>query len=61
VIFNGAPEMIAQMLDKLVANAVEFSAAGTPIVVRLNAATPSFACRWKTKGRCCPTPCAAGC
>jgi two-component system, OmpR family, sensor histidine kinase ChvG len=34
-IFNGAPEMIAQMLDKLVANAVEFSAAGTPIVVRL--------------------------
>jgi two-component system, OmpR family, sensor histidine kinase ChvG len=27
--------MIAQMLDKLVANAVEFSAAGTPIVVRL--------------------------
>jgi dedicated sortase system histidine kinase len=35
VMFNGAPEMIAQMLDKLVANAVEFSAAGTPIVVRL--------------------------
>ena len=27
--------LIAQMLDKLVANAVEFSAAGTPIVVRL--------------------------
>jgi signal transduction histidine kinase len=35
VTFNGAPEMIAQMLDKLVANAVEFSAAGTPIVIRL--------------------------
>jgi dedicated sortase system histidine kinase len=35
VMFNGAPEMIAQMLDKLVANAVEFSTAGTPIVVRL--------------------------
>ena len=35
VVFNGAPEMIAQMLDKLVANAVEFSAVGTPIVVRL--------------------------
>jgi two-component system sensor histidine kinase ChvG len=35
VIYNGAPEMIAQMLDKLVANAVEFSAAGTPIVVGL--------------------------
>ena len=35
VMFNGAPELIAQMLDKLVANAVEFSAEGTPIVVRL--------------------------
>jgi two-component system, OmpR family, sensor histidine kinase ChvG len=35
VMFNGAPELIAQMLDKLVANAVEFSADGMPIVVRL--------------------------
>jgi two-component system, OmpR family, sensor histidine kinase ChvG len=35
VMFNGAPELIAQMLDKLVANAVEFSVEGTPIVVRL--------------------------
>jgi dedicated sortase system histidine kinase len=40
VIFNGAPEMIAQMLDKLVANAVEVSAAGTPIVVRLEREGP---------------------
>ena len=30
---DGAPELIAQLLDKLVANAVEFSAAGSPIVV----------------------------
>ncbi len=35
VMFTGAPELVAQMLDKLVANAVEFSAAGAPIVVRL--------------------------
>ena len=35
VVINGAPDLIAQMLDKLVANAVEFSAPGTPIVVRL--------------------------
>jgi len=35
VMFNGAPELIAQMLDKLAANAVEFSVEGTPIVVRL--------------------------
>jgi two-component system sensor histidine kinase ChvG len=33
--FDGAPELIAQMLDKLVANAVEFAAPGTPITVAL--------------------------
>jgi two-component system, OmpR family, sensor histidine kinase ChvG len=33
--FNGAPELIAQMLDKLVANAVEFSSGAAPIGVRL--------------------------
>jgi dedicated sortase system histidine kinase len=33
--FDGAPELIAQMLDKLVANAVEFAKAGTPIEVTL--------------------------
>jgi two-component system sensor histidine kinase ChvG len=33
--FNGAPELIAQMLDKLVANAVEFSVEGKPVIVRL--------------------------
>jgi len=32
---SGAPELIAQMLDKLVANAVEFAAPGSPIAVRL--------------------------
>ena len=35
VFFDGAPELIAQMLDKLVANAVEFAATGTPITVAL--------------------------
>jgi two-component system, OmpR family, sensor histidine kinase ChvG len=33
--FDGAPELIAQMLDKLVANAVEFAKPGTPIEVTL--------------------------
>jgi signal transduction histidine kinase len=33
--FFGAPELIAQMLDKLCANAVEFAAPETPIVVAL--------------------------
>ena len=32
---NGTPELIAQLLDKLVANAVEFSRSGAPIEVRL--------------------------
>ncbi len=35
VFFDGAPELVAQMLDKLVANAVEFAAPGTPITVAL--------------------------
>ena len=54
--FNGAPELIAQMLDKLVANAVEFSAEGTPSSFAWSATTPGYACRWKTKDRRCPTP-----
>jgi dedicated sortase system histidine kinase len=33
--FFGAPELVAQMLDKLCANAAEFAAPGTPIVVAL--------------------------
>ncbi len=32
---DGAPDLVAQMLDKLVANATEFGAPGTPIIVRL--------------------------
>lgn len=35
VTLNGAPDLIVQMLDKLVDNAVDFSAAGTSITVRL--------------------------
>ena len=33
--FDGAPELIAQMLDKLCANAVDFARPGTPIEVAL--------------------------
>jgi two-component system sensor histidine kinase ChvG len=40
--FFGAPELIAQMLDKLCANAVEFAAPGTPIVVTLERDDPHF-------------------
>ncbi|GGD59479.1 proteobacterial dedicated sortase system histidine kinase [Lacimicrobium alkaliphilum] len=33
---NGAPELIAQLLDKLIANAVEFARPDTPVVVSLS-------------------------
>ncbi len=38
IALNGAPDLIAQMFDKLVANAVEFGLPGRPVVVRVEAA-----------------------
>ena len=35
VAMSGSPELIAQMLDKIIANAVDFALAGTPIVVSM--------------------------
>jgi two-component system, OmpR family, sensor histidine kinase ChvG len=35
IVMRGAPDLIAQMLDKLVANAVEFGVPGRPVVVRV--------------------------
>jgi len=35
VVIRGAPDLIVQMLDKLIDNAVDFSPAGAPITVRL--------------------------
>ncbi len=35
LLINGAPDLIAQMLDKLISNAVDFSLQNTPIVVEL--------------------------
>jgi signal transduction histidine kinase len=35
VLLNGAPDLVVQMLDKLIDNAVDFSAAGAAITVRL--------------------------
>ena len=37
---HGAPDLIAQMLDKLVANAVEFGTPDRPIVVRVERPSP---------------------
>lgn len=35
VVLEGAPDLLAQMLDKLVENAIDFSAQGAPLTVRL--------------------------
>src|SRR4030095_7125355 len=40
--FNGAPDLIVQLLDKLVDNAVDFSAAGTLIELQLEPDEESF-------------------
>jgi signal transduction histidine kinase len=41
--FSGAPDLIVQLLDKLVDNAVDFSAAGTLIELQLEPDEESFA------------------
>ncbi len=55
---NGAPELIAQMLDKLVANAIEFARGESPIGVTLSVAGDADDARAcspsTTKDRRCP-------
>ena len=56
---HGAPELIAQMLDKLVANAIEFATGTAPIFVRLarieSTRGQRRGCRSRTKVRRCPS------
>jgi two-component system sensor histidine kinase ChvG len=47
---DGAPELIAQLLDKLVANAVEFGIPGTPVVVALEPDADSVILRVENEG-----------
>jgi dedicated sortase system histidine kinase len=53
---DGAPDLIAQLLDKLVANAVEFGIPGTPVVVALERDDDSVSLRVENEG----TPLPAG-
>jgi len=41
VVLDGAPDLIVQMLDKLIENAVDFSPAGATITVRLRLTPPA--------------------
>jgi two-component system, OmpR family, sensor histidine kinase ChvG len=43
VTLNGAPDLIVQMLDKLIDNAVDFSAPGAPITISLRLPSPHSA------------------
>ncbi|MEZ5458636.1 MAG: histidine kinase dimerization/phospho-acceptor domain-containing protein [Steroidobacteraceae bacterium] len=58
---DGSPDLIMQMLDKLVDNAVDFSPPGSTIVLRPRATRRGCASRWTTKARDCPTTAATGC
>jgi dedicated sortase system histidine kinase len=52
---DGAPELIAQLLDKLVANAVEFGTPGTPIGIALERAEDSVSLRVENEGAPLPS------
>jgi len=52
--FYGAPELIAQMLDKLCENAVEFAASDTPIVVALQEDESRFRIAVSNRGPALP-------
>jgi signal transduction histidine kinase len=49
-IVNGSPDLAAQLLDKLVANAVDFSRAGAPVRVSLETAEGSAALAVRNQG-----------
>ncbi|MEX2488826.1 MAG: proteobacterial dedicated sortase system histidine kinase [Pseudomonadales bacterium] len=53
---DGVPDLIAQMLDKLVSNAVEFAEPGTPIKVRLTAEDDNAVIRVINDGPGLPEP-----
>jgi dedicated sortase system histidine kinase len=56
---NGAPELLAQLLDKLVANAVDFHTPGTPIRIGLETASEGILLRVRNQGPALPSTPAA--
>ena len=54
VMVLGAPDLLAQMLDKLVENAVDFASAGTPVRVRVAANEREVSLRVENRGSSLP-------
>ena len=50
VMLKGAPDLYAQMLDKLAANAADFALAGTPIAIKLSVAGDEAVLRFDNQG-----------
>ena len=55
LIIDGAPDLIAQLLDKLIDNAVDFSPEGAVITLRITAATDHVALEVENPGPALPT------
>lgn len=52
VMVRGSADLAAQLLDKLVSNAVDFSRAGTPVRLSLSATAPTAVLRVDNRGPC---------
>ncbi len=50
VMLKGAPDLYAQMLDKLAANAADFALAGTPIAIKLSVMGDDAVLRFENQG-----------
>jgi two-component system, OmpR family, sensor histidine kinase ChvG len=55
VLLTGVPDLIAQLLDKLIENAVDFSLEGTPIEIELAGEATSVTLRVRNEGPPLPT------
>ena len=55
IVLDGAPDLIAQMLDKLIANAVDFAEPNTPIIIQLSQEKQTIRLSVSNQGASLPT------